>query len=234
MIAILRREMGALFTSAIGYVFLGAFFIMSGFIFVFSSLANQSTDMRVLYVYLYYLIALIVPLLTMRLFSEERKQKTEQILLTSPVKITSIVLGKYFAAALTYAAGMSITLVYAVVIQAFESPDWAVVFGHIIGLFLHGLALIAIGMFISSLTENQVVAAVGSIAVMFLLLFMDSIVSSIRIPFLANVAKWISFNNYYSDFTMGILNLSSVIFYISVIALFCFLTVRVIEKRRWS
>ena len=183
---------------------------------------------------LFAVIIFLIPIVTMKSFSEEKKQKTEQGLLTAPVGLGGIVLGKYFATILMYIFGVSIVLIYALIISYFGSVDWGILFSNYLALILLGAAFIAIGMFISSLTENQVVAAVGGICSLLFLCLVDILTNYISIDFITDFLNSISFYNKYYEFTCGIFNLSSVLFYISTAVIFNFLTVRVFEKRRWS
>lgn len=234
MTAIIKREISAYFSSAIGYIVLAAFYVFGGFYFYMSVLMSNTTDLSYTFSSLFVIMIFVIPILTMRLFSEEKKQKTDQILLTAPVSLTSIVLGKYFAALIMYLFCILITLVYAVIISFFNTPDWITVLGNFLGIFLLGAALIAIGMFLSSITENQIVAAIGGIVVGVLMLFMDSIAQAISVDFISNILKKISFMSYYNNFTLGVLNLKDIVFFLSVCVLFIFFTIRVFEKKRWS
>ena len=185
---------------------------------------------------MFLLIMFILPILTMRLLSEDKKQKTDQLLLTAPVSLFSMVLGKYFAACIIYAMGLAVTVLYAIVLATFTVIEWAAIFGSIIGLLLMGMALIAVGMFISSLTENQVVAAIAGFVVMLLLYLVDSLASIISglVPVAANILYGISFQQRYNTFAYGIFDFVSIFFFLSFAAVFIYLTVRVFEKRRWS
>ena len=133
-----------------------------------------------------------------------------------------------------YIFGVSIVHIYALIISYFGSVDWGILFSNYLALILLGAAFIAIGMFISSLTENQVVAAVGGICSLLFLCLVDILTNYISIDFITDFLNSISFYNKYYEFTCGIFNLSSVLFYISTAVIFNFLTVRVFEKRRWS
>ena len=236
MLAILRRELNAYFSSAIGYVFLAMFYVISGFFFYISSLAGSTASMTGFFSNMFLLIMFILPILTMRLLSEDKKQKTDQLLLTAPVSLFSMVLGKYFAACIIYAMGLAVTVLYAIVLATFTVIEWAAIFGSIIGLLLMGMALIAVGMFISSLTENQVVAAIAGFVVMLLLYLVDSLASIISglVPVAANILYGISFQQRYNTFAYGIFDFVSIFFFLSFAAVFIYLTVRVFEKRRWS
>lgn len=234
MTAILRRELSSYFGSPIGYIFLSVFFVFAGIFFLFASLLSNSASIASVYSNLLTVILFLVPLLTMRLFSEDNKNKTDQALLTAPVSLTGIVLGKFFAALLVFALGLAITLVYGVVIALFTPPSWSEIFSNFLAMLMMGGALIAIGMFISSLTENQVIAAVGGFAAGFALLLMDMFSSLTSTPWLSSFISSLSFLSRYSTFINGIFNASSILFFVSVAFLFCFFTVRVLEKRRWS
>lgn len=232
--AIFRRELGAFFTSSIAYVYLAVFYAFSGYFFYASSLYSATADMAGLFSTLFMIIVYLIPILTMKSFSEEKKQKTEQGLLTAPVSLGGIVLGKYFATLLMYIMGISIVFVYALILSYFGEVAWNIVIANYFALLLLGSAFIAVTMFISSLTENQVVAAVFGILTLMVLQLLDIIAGYIKIDFIANILNSLSFYNKYTEFTCGIFNLSSVIFYISTAVIFNFLTIRVFEKRRWS
>lgn len=234
MAAIMRRELSSYFTSPIGYIFLFVFYIFAGFFFFSGTLAGSSTDMTGVFSGLSTITMFLIPILTMRLMSEDKKQKTDQALLTAPVNLFSLVLGKFLAAFIVFTMGLVSTVVFAVTISFFAAPDWAVVLGNFVGSLFYGAALIAIGLFISSLTENQMVAAVGSFAVMIALNLIDAVASLMPTQFLQNLVLGISFYQRYTDFTNGIFNFANIIFFLSVCAVFLFLTARVLEKRRWS
>lgn len=235
MLAIFKRELSSYFTSPIGYVFLAVFYFFSG-MFFYSVLYSNSTDISYVFSGMFTVLLFVVPLLTMRLMSEEKKQKTDQLLLTSPVSLTGLVLGKFLAAVCMYAIALSVTVVYSLILAGFASPEWMVVIGNIFGSLLLGSALIAIGLFISSMTENQMIAAVGSFAVMMFILMMDSFVSIIPsgLSFISRILTGLSFMTRYNELVTGILNIGTILFFISVAVVFNFLTVRVLEKRRWG
>ena len=178
----------------------------------------------------------LIPVLTMKLLSEEKKMKTDQALLTAPVSLYGVVAGKFLAAFLLFCTAVASTVVYALVLSVFADVEWVVVIGNIVGIVLLGMAMISIGLFISGLTENQVIAAVGSFAILLLLMLMDGLVSVLPsfLSFLAPVLEQLSFNGRYSGFTMGLFDISDALFFVSVTAVFLFLTVRTLEKRRWA
>ena len=234
MKAVLRRELSAYFHSPIGYVFLAVFYFFSGYFFTFTCLRSMNASLSGVFAGLFSILLFLVPILTMRLMSEELRSKTDQLLLTSPLSLTGMVLGKYLAALLVYLLGISITLVYALVISTMASPHWPVVLSCFLGALLLGMAMIAIGMFISSLTQNQVIAAVGGFAVALFLILIDGLGFYLTNETLVALVMSLSFYQRFQSFALGILSLSGVGFFLGVTAIFIFLTVRVFEKRRWS
>ena len=235
--AVFRREVKAYFTSPIGYIFIAAFFAYCGIMFSVYSLNSGYTKLDSLFGSLLTIIIVLIPILTMRTIAEEKRSKTDQCLLTAPISLGGIVMGKFFAAFLIYAIAVSITAVMAVVVSAYGDPDWNVIVGNIVALLLVGAAYIAIGIFCSSFTENQVVAAVLSFVVLLAVSLMSTIgalIPSDKLDWLRTALDKISFGERYYSFTYGIFDFSNVVFFISAVAAFLFLTVRVLEKRRWS
>ena len=236
MSAIFKREFKAFFTSPVGYFVLAVLFAFSGFFFFQANLMAKMSDLSYLFGNLFTIaLLLVLPILTMRLLSDDKRQKTDQALLTAPVSLTGIALGKFLAALLMFAIGIAITLVFAVIIAVKVTPDWMVIIGNYLGLLLLGGTVIAIGLLISSLTESQFIAALGTFVVSFALLMVDSLTSFFPSNnVLAAVVDFISINQRYNDFTIGVINYDNIIFFLSMQALFIFLTVRVLDRKRWS
>ncbi len=233
MAAVLRREFSSFFKSPIGYVYLAVYFLIAGFYF-WMLMGIQSPDISLVYSSLFLFSCILVPILTMKLFSDEKKQKTDQLLLTSPVSLSSLVYGKFFATFFVYGIGVSITVLFTLILAAFGEVDWMVMIGNYLGLLLLGAAMIAIGELISSLTESQIIAVILSLIVTVILLLLDSVVSMLSIPFLSDIIAAISITQRYNDFVNGILDISNVIFFVSIVVVVNFITVRILEKRRWS
>jgi ABC-2 type transport system permease protein len=234
MIAIIKRELAAYFTSPIGYVYLGVIYFLSGFFFFTGVLMANSAVLTPVFQVLTTIIMFMTPILTMRLMTEDRRHKTDQALLTAPVSLGGIVTGKFLAAAVVYAAGITVTLVYAVVLTFFAKVNWAVIFGNYFGILLLGFAFISIGQLISSLTENQAIAAIGSFVVMLALMLLDAIPQIIPNQLVASFIGALSPIKRYTPITNGLLEFSNLFYFISVCGVFLFLTTRVLEKRRWS
>lgn len=230
MTTIMRRELRSFFTSPNGYVFLIAFSFFAGFFFV----SSLTTDLSYVFSSLFTVILFLVPILTMRLFSEDKKYKTDQALLTAPVSLTGIVLGKFFAAVILYALALAITLVFGIVINFFVVPSWGMIFGNYLATLLLGMALISIGMLISCLTESQLVAAIGGFGVAFVLVILSYLSSLVGPGNWSVILSAISFEQPYTSFQNGLFSLSSVIFFLTASTLFLFVTVRILERKRWS
>ena len=234
MFAIFKRELRAYFTSPLGYVFLAIFYAFSGLFFYIFALSVGSTDISSVFLMMFIVLMVFVPLLTMRLLSEDKKQKTDQLILTAPVSLLSIVMGKFLAAYAIFAIGVAVMPVYGFVMSTFATVSWLPIWGNTVGLLLLGGIFVSIGLFISSLTENQMIAAIGGFFINLMILLMNTLKSALPNGFLQDVLSSISVYSRYSEITSGIFSLSSLIFFVSVIFIFLFLTVRVLEKRRWA
>lgn len=236
MAAIFKREFKAYFFSPIGYFVLAILFFFSGWFFYAGNLAMNSADLSTVYNSLFSIVLLaVLPILTMRLFSDEKRQKTDQALLTAPVSLSGIVLGKFFAALVLFALGIAITLVYAVIIAFLVTPDWSMILGNYLGLLLLGGAVISIGLLISSLTESMFISALGTFGVSFVLVMLDNLTAIFSgNEFVAAVVSFLSIAQRYNNFTLGLIQYNDIIFFLSIMALFLFLTVRVLDRKRWS
>lgn len=233
--AIFRREMKAYFTSPIAYIFIAVFYVYTGYFFVMGNIYSGSTEMSNLFATVFTIMMFLLPLLTMRLFSEEKKQKTEQALLTAPVNLFEIVFGKFLAAMVVFLISMGIYVIYALVLYGMAGNLSAATFlGNMLGLLLLGMAFISSGIFASVLTENQIVSAIVGFIFNMLMYMIDVIAASVNVAPIKSALQSLSFYTKYYEFTTGIINIGSVIFFLSVAFLFNFLTVRVLEKRRWG
>lgn len=239
MSAIYRREMGAFFTSGVAYVFLTVFYLISGIFFYNEVLLSGSTDVSPMFASMFIIILFLIPILTMKLLSEEKKNKTDQGLLTAPVSLWDIVLGKYFAALTLFIIAESIIFVYAIILSALGNVVWQTLLGNYFAMLFLGAAFIAVGLFISSLTENQMASAVASMVVLILIYLSEMLVADYadggKIQnILYTIVTKLGFYSRYIEFTNGVFSLPSIIFFISVAFLFNFFTVKGLEKRRWS
>lgn len=257
MLAIYRKELRSYFINPIGYIYLGVFLVAAAALFYFTVLSRATYNTALYFTILVGALVVLIPLLTMRLFAEERKLRTEQLLLTAPVTLTGMVLGKYFAALTVYAAGVlasCINFIPLYVIGAAEQADQTKslvsnvgpvtgeILGGVFALLLVGAALIAVGTFISSLTENQLSAAVISVGViggMTLIGLLNTITDAngqpwIRGAWIRTVLSWVSVLSRFAGFTNGIFDFAALFYYLSLAFVFLFFTIRVYEKRRWA
>lgn len=233
--AIFKREFRAYFQSPLGYIFLAIMYLFSGLFFT-NMLSASSSYIQYVFAMMFSLIMIIIPFLTMRLMSEDKKLKTDQLLLTSPTSVSGVVWGKYLAALTVFFMGVAMMIIYMLILATFTTPNWNIFLGNFIGVILFGAAIISIGLFVSSLTESQMIAAIISYAIIMLISFFDTLATSMpqNLSFLATIFQKLSFNARYQDLVSGVLNISHLIFFISITVVFNFLTVRVIEKKRWS
>ncbi|MBQ4574290.1 MAG: ABC transporter permease [Clostridia bacterium] len=240
MLAIYKREMRAYFTSPIGYIFIGLFLAVSGILFsVCTLLAGADSDVNTYFTMILYAFIIVIPFITMRSFAEERKQKTEQLLLTSPVSIAGMVAAKFLAAFTLFlgtflVSCLQLSLLGKYTADTINGVNYPRIWGNIFAVILVGAACIAIGIFISSLTENQIVAAVGTISVLLLFFVLNILNSFIDSFLIRTLVNWFSVLSRYMNFTYGIFDFTALLYYFSICVVFLFLAVRVFEKRRWS
>lgn len=234
MFAIYKRELKAYFISPIGYLFVGNFLAVSGLLFSICTLQQQeSSSVSNYFRYLIYAFAILLPLLTMKSLSEERKTKSEQLLMTSPVSISGMIMGKYFASLTVFTAVLLCNSLNFLLLEKFGDPNGRLIVSNLICLFFIGALFLAVGMFFSSLTEDPLVSAIGSMDAIFVMLAVNFL-SDITIPWLKKIVDFISVLSRYEPFTYGILDITSIIYYVSIAAVFIFFTVRVYERRRWA
>ncbi len=242
MRAIYQKEMRQYFHSVMGYVFLAIFMLISGFYFTMGNLFAGSGDIAYFFQNIIGLLMYLIPMLTMRSFAEEKKIKTEQLLFTAPVSTTEIVLGKFFAAMSVFLCGLAVTLLYPIILALFSSSTfihalqnmfWETL-GNYLAIILLVAAFVSIGIFISAITESQVVAAILSYVVLFGLWFSSSMALSNQNEVLSSILTGLSLFIKYYEMTMGVFNPASILFYITLTFIFLFLTVRVLERRRWN
>ena len=233
MYAVFKREVGAYFKSPIAYVLIGIFVLISSILFFFMNISSTNCEFNETLQNMGIVLVFLLPLLTMRILAEERKNGTEVLLITSPVSLSSIVIGKYLASFFVFFVMNLISLIYPIILFAFGTPTLSQLLGGYVGFLLLGAAFIAVGMFTSSITESQIIAAVVAFVISLVMLFISSIADLVG-GTLGQVFNWISLLSRNSGFGQGIIEISSIVYYISFITVFIFLTIRVIEKRRWS
>ncbi|MBQ8738613.1 MAG: ABC transporter permease [Clostridia bacterium] len=243
MIAIFKREMRSYFTTSTGYVFLAVALILSAIAFGASTLMLSSSDTGAYFTIMLFVLLIILPILTMKTFSEERRTKTEQLLITAPITTTQMVMGKFLSCFCMFLIALLISCVNFIPLFAYADttssaatslpPNVALIVGNMIALVLVGMSFIAIGIFVSSLTENQFAAVVITIAILLGLLLVGLFNSFIESYAIRTVISWLSVYSRFINFTYGIFDIGALIYYISISGVFVFLAVRVFEARKY-
>lgn len=287
MRAIYKRELASYFKSMIGYVFMFFIFLIVGIYFTAYNLSYAYPSISVTLNSITFIFLIVIPILTMRVLSEERRQKTDQLLLTAPVSITKIVCGKFFALLTVYLIPMLVICLYPLIMRHFGTISYAQNYTAILGFFLLGASNIAIGLFVSSLTENQIVSAVLTFVIMFVcyimtgieslistskttalivltlvivvfalllwfilknatvaafvgiilevvLIILYAVKSSLFEGIITNILEVFNISSHFQLFIDGTFNLTAILYFVSVIFVFVFLTMQSMQKRRWS
>src|SRR6202451_29723 len=253
--AVYRKEMGHYFVSPIAYIFIGLFLILSAFFFnlILTAVIKESFQMemqsmqmgappsfdapaeimRAFFGLLSTLVLFFTPILTMSIYAEERKRGTMELLMTSPISETDIVLGKFLASLSLFAIMLLPTAGYMIFMVLRSEPmmPWRMLLAGYAGILLLGGSLLALGSFVSSLTENQLIAAVLTFVAFLFLLVLD--LGHTSEGGLGSVLQYLSASRHYDDFARGIIDTSGLIYYFSFMVLFVFLTVRSIDSMRW-
>jgi ABC-2 type transport system permease protein len=226
----MAKETKALFSSPIAYAVIAVFLLLMGYSFTAFLFLNKTSTMVHLFFQAAVLFLLIVPVLTMRQFAEERKTGTLELLLTAPVREIDIVLAKFLASMAVNASMLALTLTYAGVLQVYGKPDWGPIYSGYLGLVLFTAALVALGITVSALTANQIVAAVVSLGLFLVLWMIDSLGSLLPYPF-DNMVLSVSLLAHFTPFATGAMYLSDVGFFVSLVLLGLFLSVRALARR---
>ncbi len=234
MPTIFKREFLAYFRTPIGYVFIGVFTALSGVIFYLNNLSSLTGELLIFLSQLTLLVMLLTPVLTMRLLCEERQRRTDQLLLTSPVSLGQIVLGKYLAAAAVMGIAIALTNVCTLVIALYGTVYPGEWFVGYLGFTLQSLAFLALDMFVTGFTKNQVPAAIAAFAANFLLWMVDLLADKVTVPFIADSLSFISLYGRYEPFIIGQLSYASLLYFVTFIAVCLTATVRVMDARRFS
>jgi ABC-2 type transport system permease protein len=230
LLTLLAKETKALFASPIAYAVITVFLLLMGYSFTAFLFLNKIATLVHLFFQAAVLFLLIVPVLTMRQFAEERKTGTLELLLTAPVCEIHIVLAKFLASMAVNASMLALTLTYAGVLQVYGKPDWGPIYSGYLGLVLFTAALVALGVTVSALTANQIVAAVVSLGLFLVLWMIDTLGSLLPYPF-DNMVLSVSLLAHFTPFATGAMYLSDVGFFVSLILLGLFLSVRALARR---
>ncbi|HET7876034.1 MAG TPA: ABC transporter permease subunit [Methylomirabilota bacterium] len=226
----LRKELHATFTSPIGYTVGVVFLLVLGYTFSLTLFATKVANLNYIFHQMYVLSILLVPGLTMRAFAEERRNDTLELLLTAPVREVSIVLAKFLANLTLLAGLLAISFTYAVTLGVYGEPDWGPIYSGYVALLLLAGLLVSVGLFMSSLTENQVVAAAASLGTFLMLWFADAVAYLLPRP-LDLLAINLSLIGHFTPVVTGSVFLSDVGYYLTMSGLALFLTTRLLSER---
>ena len=225
MFAVLKKELKSYLLTPLGYIFMGIFLLMFSIFFRVISVNDTVLTFEGLFSNGATILTFIAPVLTMRMFSEERKTGTEQLILTSPRSLTSIVLGKFFAAVSVLLVTELFTFIYFVILKYFGNPSLKVAISTLVGFLLLGSAYISFGMFASSITESQIVSFCLSVGVFIAMWFL---------PYANSILNPFCLITMYDNFPMGMISVSEIITFLSFIVLFILLTITVLQSRKTS
>ena len=250
ILAIAQKELKSYFASPIAYIVIGLFALFYGYffalmmqVFVRNSMnagggmgpqaMNINQDMlRPVMQNVTVLLLFIMPAITMRTFAEERRSGTIELLLTSPLTDLEIILGKFFGALSLYGLMLAVTLVHMGVLFVYGQPEWKPIATSYLGLMLLGGSFLAVGLFISTLTTNQIVSYILTFSV-FLLLWIISWIGSISSGMVTDVTSYLSIIEHFDDFSKGVIDTSHIIYYVSFITFGLFLTAKSVDTERW-
>lgn len=250
--AIYKKEMRLYFASPIAWVILTIFLVIAGYffysIFAFFSIASMQTAMnpmmarelnvtdmviRPLFSNLGIILLLLMPLVTMRLFAEERRSGTIELLLTYPLRDGAVLAGKYLAALTLYVIMLALTLLYPALVTYFTAPEWGPLATGYLGLVMLGAAFLAVGVFASSLTDNQIVAAVTTFGILLMFWVIGWSADYVGGTW-GQVLKHLSLIEHFESFGKGVLDTKDLVYYVNFTLLALFLTFRSLEARRWK
>jgi len=232
VITITERELKAYFVSPVAYVILAAFLVATGYFFTFIMLYSRQAIMRPVFENMSIILLLLSPVLTMRLLSEEQRSGTIELLLTAPLRDVELVLGKFLASFGFLLVMLGVTLYYPLLLARLGNPEGGPILTGYLGMILFGAAFLSIGLLASSVTQNQIVAAVLAFVALLILWTLDAATSMFGSSASA-VLSYVALSSHFSDFAKGIVDTKNVIYYLSLVAACLFLTTRAVEARRW-
>jgi len=248
ILAIADKELRSYFASPIAYILIGFFLLPFGVFFYLylDNFVKQSMQMaqyggavnvnqqviRYVLQNASVIILFIMPMITMRTYSEEKRSGTIELLLTSPVTDVEIILGKFFGALGVYAAMLAVTLLYMAILFVYGNPEWRPLVAGYLGLLLMGGTFVSLGLLISSTTNNQIVAGIVTFVV-FLLLWIVGWFADSAGPTIGPITSWLSITEHFDDFSKGIIDTKHVLYYLSLITFGLFLTAKSVDTERW-
>ncbi|MBE7066186.1 MAG: ABC transporter permease [Ruminococcaceae bacterium] len=236
MLTIFKREISSYYRSPIAYCIIGFFMVLVGLYFWIQNILNAAPQFSVTLSSLGMFLTFVIPIITMKLLADEKKNGTEVLLRTSPISMAQVVIGKYFAAFAVFMTMVLLTTIFPIIllfiVEGGTSSSSGQDFGAYIGFILLGASYLSVALFTSSFTESQTAAAVSGVVSLLVLYFMQSIGATIG-GTVGSILRWFSPLARYSDFTVGSFNFASLIYYITFTALFIYATIINLERKRW-
>lgn len=230
--AITEKEIKSYFSSPLAYVIMAAFLVATGYFFSAILLLSRQATMRYIFDNMAIILLLLSPILTMRLLAEEQRTGTIEVLLTGPVRDIEVVLGKFLASLIFLIIMLGLTLYFPLLLTRVGNPDPGPILTGYVGLILFGASFLAVGLLMSSLTQNQIVAAVLTFVTLLILWTIDAS-SNIFSGSAGGVLQYLALAGHYADFGKGVIDTKDVVYYLSLVATGLFLTTRSLEARRW-
>ncbi|MBD3422084.1 MAG: ABC transporter permease subunit [Chitinivibrionales bacterium] len=237
VLTIFKKEFKAYFLSPVAYVYITIYLAVTNFLFFQGFFIMNQADVRSYFGLLPWIFLLFIPAITMRIWAEEKKVKTLELLLTWPLRDVEVVVGKFLASFAFLCVAILLSITVPITVAILGDPDPGPIIGGYIGAVLMGAAYLSIGLWISSLTENQIVAFIFAMAITFGMFFIGNQFVLMNLPFkhqLAPILSYVSLGNHYESIMRGVLDSRDIIYYLSVIGFFLFLNVRSLESRKWE
>lgn len=228
----MRRELSSYFLSPIAYVILAIFTLIYGIFFNGVFIAYGVTNLQFSMSNLLIVFLFLMPLMTMRSLSEERKMGTEELLMTSPITTSQVVFGKFFALLISLLIMLGVSLIHLAIAIAHGMPDIGPIISSYVGLIIAGAVFISIGLFASSLSDNQIVSGLVGFGILLLFWLLEIVGNSIGGK-LGEIINNLALLKHYEDFNKGVIDTGNLVFYLSLLGVFLFLTIRRVESRRW-
>jgi ABC-2 type transport system permease protein len=230
--AIAQRELRSYFVSPVAYVVMALFLLISGFLFSLILGVSSDASMRPLFGNFAVIFLFIVPALTMRLLAEEQRTGTLELLLTAPVRDWELVLGKYLGVLLLLLIMLAITLIYPAILMLAGNPDRGPIAAGYLGVILQGAAFLAIGLLASSLTQNQIIAALLAFVIL-LILWLSDALGNFTQGRIGDFFRYVSITKHFDEFPRGVIDSKDIIYFLTITAACLFFTVQSVTARRW-
>lgn len=232
-LTIAQKELNTYFSSPVAYVVTAFFMLVMGYFFYLLLVLTREASLRGLFGNMAVILLFVTPFLTMRLLAEEQRMGTIELLLTSPVRDWQVVLGKFLGALAFLLFMLALTLFYPLLLSRLGAPDWGPMASGYLGIVLIGATCLAVGLFASSLSQNQIVTGFIAFALLIILWLLGAAAQAVGSGPLGSVFDYLAINTHFDDFVRGVIDTQHVVYYLILTALFLFMATRVVEAKRW-